>query len=151
MIRKITVALFAIFLLSGCTGSSSSSNYTEGECRARHIADFEQNVGNIVYFALNSSTLSSEGQATLARQAEWLNGHGLFNATVEGHCDERGTREYNVALGEKRAAAVHAFLTAQGVDASRLDTISYGKERPAVMGSNEAAWAQNRRGVTSLR
>ncbi len=149
MIKKIAIALCAAALLSGCTGGRT--HYNEGACRTKHIADFEQNVGNKVYFALNSAALSAESQGTLTKQAEWLNDHELFNATVEGHCDERGTKEYNIALGEKRAAAIHGFLTSQGVEANRLDTISYGKERPAVVGNNKAAWDQNRRGVTALR
>ena len=85
------------------------------------------------------------------RQAAWLGQYGNYAITVEGHCDERGTREYNLALGERRANAVRNYLVAQGVDPNRIQTISYGKERPEIADSNELAWAQNRRGVTVLQ
>ncbi|MDE2336040.1 MAG: peptidoglycan-associated lipoprotein Pal [Alphaproteobacteria bacterium] len=109
--------------------------------------DLVVNVGDRVFFATNKYDLSPEGRATIEKQAQWLKQYPSINVTIEGHCDERGTREYNLALGEKRAISVRNYLVALGIDASRLQTISYGKERPAVMGSNPAAWAQNRRGV----
>jgi peptidoglycan-associated lipoprotein len=146
MIKKIAVALFAIVLLSGC--SSSRGKYGDNN---KHTAEFEKTIGDRVLFKLDSSDITSEGQSTLTRQAEWLKDHKLFNMTIEGHCDERGTREYNIALGERRANAVKSFLIEHGVSAERIDTISYGKERPAVIGDNEAAWSQNRRGVTAIR
>ena len=91
-----------------------------------------------------------EAQRTLELQAEWLNKYPNVSITIAGHCDERGTREYNLALGERRANAVKSYLVALGVDSSRLSTISYGKERPAVLGSNDSSWAQNRRSVTEV-
>ena len=103
-----------------------------------------------VFFDFDSSILSGEGQETLHKQATYLRRKGL-SATIEGHCDERGTREYNIALGERRAAAAKNYLVSLGVPASHLQTISYGKERPAVTGSDEAAWAQNRRADISYR
>jgi peptidoglycan-associated lipoprotein len=112
--------------------------------------DFQVAAGNTVYFGFDKYDLSSDAQAVLRRQAQWLNTYGNVTVTVEGHCDERGTREYNLALGERRATAVKNYLVALGVSASRIQTISYGKERPAVLGSNEAAWAKNRRAVTVL-
>jgi peptidoglycan-associated lipoprotein len=112
--------------------------------------DFEVAAGNTIYFAFDKYDLSSDAQATLRRQAEWLNTYGNTTVTVEGHCDERGTREYNLALGDRRANSVKNYLVALGVSASRIQTISYGKERPAVLGSNEAAWAKNRRAVTVI-
>jgi peptidoglycan-associated lipoprotein len=112
--------------------------------------DFEVAAGNTVYFAFDKYDLSSDAQAVLRRQAQWLNTYGNTTITVEGHCDERGTREYNLALGERRANSVKNYLVALGVSASRIQTISYGKERPAVLGSNEAAWAKNRRAVTVI-
>jgi peptidoglycan-associated lipoprotein len=87
----------------------------------------------------------------LERQAAWLKKHGKLSITVEGHADERGTREYNLALGERRANSVKNYLTSLGVAAKRIETISYGKERPAVMGSNESSWSQNRRSVTVVK
>ena len=95
--------------------------------------------------------MSSESTKSLDFQAKWLKKYDETKAVVAGHCDERGTREYNLALGERRAQAVKDYLISKGVKSSRVETISYGKERPAVMGSNEAAWAQNRRGVTTIK
>jgi peptidoglycan-associated lipoprotein len=112
--------------------------------------EFAQVVGDRVFFDFDKSAIKPEGQTTLQRQADWLKKYANFTVTIEGHCDERGTREYNLALGERRATAVRNALVALGIPANRMKTISYGKERPAVLGSNEAAWAQNRRGVTVL-
>jgi peptidoglycan-associated lipoprotein len=110
--------------------------------------DFQQNVGDRVFFAFDHSDITPEGQATLQRQADWLKKYGNVTITVEGHCDDRGTREYNLALGERRAAAAKKVLVALGVPANRVSTISYGKERPIVVGDNEQAWAQNRVGIS---
>ncbi|WP_114394531.1 peptidoglycan-associated lipoprotein Pal [Oleisolibacter albus] len=112
--------------------------------------DFVVNVGDRVFFGFDRYDLTPEATATLDRQAAWLKQYQNVTITVEGHADERGTREYNLALGERRATAVKNYLVALGVDTARVQTISYGKERPAVLGSNEAAWAQNRRGVTVI-
>ena len=97
------------------------------------------------------STIREDGRKTLAKQAEWLKQYTNYPITIEGHCDERGTREYNLALGERRANAVRQYLVAQGVPAARLKTISYGKERPEVVGSDEGAWARNRVAITALQ
>ncbi|HLJ63737.1 MAG TPA: peptidoglycan-associated lipoprotein Pal [Stellaceae bacterium] len=112
--------------------------------------DFAQNVGDRVFFDYDRSDIKSEGRTTLQRQAAWLKQNSQYTLTIEGHCDERGTREYNLALGQRRAAAVRKALIALGVSSKRISVISYGKERPAVNESNEQAWAQNRRGVTVL-
>jgi peptidoglycan-associated lipoprotein len=112
--------------------------------------DFQQNVGDRVFFDFDKSDIKPEGRTVLQRQADWLKKYPNVTVTVEGHCDERGTREYNLALGERRASAVKKMLVALGVATNRVSTISYGKERPAVVGSTEAAWAQNRRGVTVI-
>ena len=101
-----------------------------------------------VYFDTDRYNIDSEDAAALATQAQWLMRYPAKTATIEGHCDERGTREYNLALGERRANAAKTYLASLGVDASRLNTVSYGKERPAAMGSDEASWAKNRRAVT---
>ena len=103
-----------------------------------------------VYFGTDEYSLDQATQVTLAAQARWLIANPSVRASIEGHCDERGTREYNLALGERRANAAKDFLISQGVPAGRLTTISWGKERPAAMGSNEEAWAQNRRAVTVI-
>jgi peptidoglycan-associated lipoprotein len=113
--------------------------------------DFYVNVGDRVFFGFNKSEITSKAASVLKRQAAWLQKYGSKKIVVEGHCDERGTREYNLALGERRANAVREHLISLGVSAARIETISYGKERPAVVGSNESAWAQNRRGVTLVR
>ncbi|MCJ9427610.1 peptidoglycan-associated lipoprotein Pal [Kordiimonas sp. A6E486] len=100
-----------------------------------------------VFFQYDSSELTAHAQDTLRKQADWLKHYPQIKVQVQGHCDERGTREYNLALGERRATAVKNYLVALGVPASRLSTISYGKERPAVVGNGEQFWSQNRRGV----
>lgn len=154
---KLGATLSAIFLLAACetpddganTGDSAGGNGMHG------LADSNGNilapgVGDRVFFALDSSAITPEGMATLESQAQWLKSNGSMNVTVEGHCDERGTREYNLALGERRASAARNYLVNQGVAASRITTISYGKERPATVGSNESAWGQNRRAVTVI-
>jgi len=105
------------------------------------------NVGDRVFFDFDKSDLKPEARATVEALAAWMTNYPATTITIEGHCDERGTREYNLALGERRANSVRDYLVALGVDSGRLSTISYGKERPAVLGSNEEAWAQNRRGV----
>jgi peptidoglycan-associated lipoprotein len=112
--------------------------------------DLEASAGDRVFFAFDRSDITPEAQQILARQADWLRRYPNVSVTIEGHCDERGTREYNLALGERRAQAVKNVLVASGIPASRVSTISYGKERPIVVGSNEEAWAQNRVAITTV-
>ena len=112
--------------------------------------DFIINVGDRIFFSYESFDLDADAQETLQLQAAWLKQHQEITVTIEGHCDERGTREYNLALGEKRAQAAKNYLIALGVDVSRVSTISYGKEMPAVVGSNDDAWNQNRRSVAVI-
>ncbi len=112
--------------------------------------DLAQTAGDRVFFEFDRSDITSEAQQILQRQASWLQHYPNVSVTIEGHCDERGTREYNLALGERRAAAVKNVLVAAGIPASRISTISYGKERPIVVGSNEEAWAQNRVAITTV-
>ncbi|MEQ8585358.1 MAG: peptidoglycan-associated lipoprotein Pal [Thalassobaculaceae bacterium] len=112
--------------------------------------DFVVNVGDRVFFAFDSSALDAEARTTLERQAFFLRKYPSVSVTVEGHCDERGTREYNLALGERRASAARDYLVSLGIDPSRINTISYGKERPVNPASTEQAWAENRRGVTVI-
>lgn len=134
---------------AGAAGAGSTRGLrADGTAIPGTQADLEQNVGDRVFFAYDSSVLTAEGQATLERQAAWMKQHGSVNVTIEGHCDERGTREYNIALGERRANAAKNFLVNLGVDSSRVSVVSYGKERPAVLGSTESSYAQNRRAVT---
>lgn len=103
---------------------------------------------NVIYFDTDKYDIDSEDVAALQAQAAWLQRYPNTTATIEGHCDERGTRDYNLALGERRANAAKNYLVSLGIDASRLRTVSYGKERPVALGSDEAAWAQNRRAAT---
>lgn len=112
--------------------------------------DLVLNVGDRVFFAFDSSEIRPTAREVLDRQAAWMAQYPQNRLVIEGHCDERGTREYNLALGERRANAVRQYLISRGVAANRLSTISYGKERPVAFGNNEAAWAQNRRGVSVL-
>ncbi|MBS0281279.1 MAG: peptidoglycan-associated lipoprotein Pal [Proteobacteria bacterium] len=112
--------------------------------------DFKVNVGDTVHFALNQYNIEDADKGTLSKQAAWLARYPSVRLTVEGHADERGTREYNLALGARRANAVKEFLVAQGVAAGRLETVSYGKERPICTESNEDCWSQNRRGVSVI-
>lgn len=112
--------------------------------------DFIANVGDRVFFDFDRYTLRADARASLDKQVAWLKQYPAYSITVEGHADERGTREYNLALGERRANSVKEYLVGNGLPANRVKTISYGKERPIALGSNEAAWSQNRRGVTVL-
>jgi len=151
--------LSAVFLLAACEtapqgaggaggAGSNAMGGAGGSARAGSQEDLAANVGDRVFFAFDSSSLSDEAQKTLERQATWLKQYPNVNVTIEGHCDERGTREYNLALGERRADAAKKYLVSLGVKSSRVSTISYGKERPAVVGHDESAWSQNRRAVT---
>ena len=130
--------------------SSSSTGAVSTSPAPGSREEFVAEVGDRVFFGFDKYDLSSEARTTLERQAFWLRKYPSATVTIEGHCDERGTREYNLALGERRASAAKDYLIALGVDASRVSTISYGKERPVAFGSNDEAWAQNRRGVTTV-
>lgn len=112
--------------------------------------DFTVNIGDTVHFDYNMYAITDEDRSILQRQAAWLQKYPGVRLSIEGHCDERGTREYNLALGARRAHAVKEYLISLGVTPARLDTISYGKERPICTESNEACWAQNRRGVSVI-
>lgn len=113
-------------------------------------AYFSASVGDTVNFLVDQSTLSDSARATLSGQAQWLNSHSNYAAIIEGHADEQGTREYNLALGARRASAAQEFLISQGVSASRLRTVSYGKERPLAVCSTEDCYFKNRRAVTVI-
>ncbi len=159
MLKKFMCLMAVLAMVSACdtTGDNNGDGSAnggagnglgKGAARPGTQEDLVVNVGDRVFFGYDKSDLSSEAQATLDRQAAWLKKYSSSKVTLEGHADERGTREYNIALGERRATAAKNYLVAAGISASRVETISYGKERPAVVGSNEAAWAQNRRAVT---
>jgi peptidoglycan-associated lipoprotein len=162
---KIVMAISAALLLAACsskpaeTGSGTSTGTTTSTTTSTvpqgaqpgSVDDFKTNVGDRVFFGTDRYDLTAEAQAELQKQATWLKTYPQYRFVIEGHCDERGTREYNLALGERRATAARNYLVALGIDAGRMQTISYGKERPAVLGSDEAAWAQNRRDVIVLQ
>jgi peptidoglycan-associated lipoprotein len=130
------------------TGASTGAGTTTGP-RKGSQEDFVASVASDrVFFALDQYDIDAEDQATLQSQAAWLQQNPTVRVTIEGHADERGTRDYNIALGERRANAAKNYLASLGIAPSRITTVSYGKERPAALGSDEAAWAQNRRAVT---
>ena len=137
---------------SSTTAAGTASSSPSTSTTATQMSDAEKlaQVGNTVYFGFDSSELAGEAQATLDRQAAFLNVNPTMVVIIEGHADERGTREYNLALGDRRAVAVRDYLLAKGLNAARVRTVSYGNERPTVSGSNEESWAKNRRAATAL-
>ncbi len=154
----LIVAFVAGLALAGCASKQTPNSAAElGLGAGSGIAatpgssqDFTVNVGDRIFFDTDSSVIRADAQQTLARQAQWLNQYGNYGITVEGHADERGTREYNLALSARRAAAARDYLVAQGVQGNRIRTISYGKERPVAVCDDISCWSQNRRGVTVL-
>ena len=159
MMGRIKFILMALVFLGACatdpgtdSGPVSSAPPASSAGPAASSAEyFNQLVGNSVYFELDKYELNNSAEITLRGQASWLNQNPSRNIVVEGHCDERGTREYNLGLGERRANAVRDYLTSLGVAPSRIRTISYGKERPVCVGSNEDCWSKNRRSVSVVK
>jgi peptidoglycan-associated lipoprotein len=154
---KIVALIAGAFLLAACTGNTTSTSTDTSSVSAAAVAgsyeDFMANVGargDHVYFAFNRYDLNVTSQDTLRRQANWLQMHPAAQISISGNCDERGTREYNLALGARRANSAKDFLVSLGVDPARVSTISYGKEQPECLASNEECWAINRNGVTSV-
>ena len=160
---KITTfaALAAVTLLGACaskhtdstgtTGAGYSGTPSTGSIVPGSQEDLVANVGDRIFYEFNKSTLTDEAQGTLDKQANWLAKYPNVRVQVAGNADDRGTEEYNLALGNRRANAARDFLTAKGVSTSRISTISYGKDRPTALGDNEQAWAQNRNAITSVR
>jgi peptidoglycan-associated lipoprotein len=149
---KILAVFSAVLLLTACETAPGANGGANGGGAGAvdgtgSTGQLAAGVGDRVFFDTDSSVINAEGQATLQKQAEWIKSSSK-SVTVEGHCDERGTREYNLALGERRATAAKNYLVSLGVPARSIQTVSYGKERPAVVGSDESAWSQNRRAVT---
>ena len=147
-LRNIFLIIFATLALSACSTakkSQTSGDVYTGNDTVEYLAS---GVKDRVFFATNKSSLTSASRETLRKQANYLRKNKNLNVTVEGHADERGTREYNLALGDRRANAAKDYLMSQGISSNRVTTISYGKERPVKSGSNDTAWAQNRRSVT---
>lgn len=178
MLNRLLLLSSFIFLLSNCSGVGVQDEFEDDfeefviEDQPQDQQDFEVvqdeesaveineqvqqeieevEVADRVFFALDKSDLDNDARSVLNLQAEWLKSDDSIKVTIEGHCDERGTREYNIALGERRALSVKNYLVSKGVDPARIETISYGKERPEFVGSGEEIWAKNRRGVTVVR
>ncbi|WP_157016513.1 peptidoglycan-associated lipoprotein Pal [Mesorhizobium xinjiangense] len=150
------IALFAALTVAGCASKNNVPNNAAdlglGSATPGSTQEFTVNVGDRIFFDTDSSVVRADAQQTLAKQAQWLKQYPNYSpVTIEGHADERGTREYNLALGARRAAAARDFLVSQGIAASRLKTISYGKERPVAVCDNISCWSQNRRAVTVLQ
>jgi len=148
-------AKFAAVILAGLAIAGCAKHDEQGAMAAAAAApgsqqDFVVNVGDRVFFDTDSSELSDQARATLDKQAQWLNNYNRYAFTIEGHADERGTREYNIALGARRAETVREYLASRGVSAQRMRTISYGKERPVALCNDISCWSQNRRAVTVL-
>lgn len=148
---KFVGAVAALALLAACSEPAPAPAPVSSGPVPGSQEDLVANVGDRVFFDLNRSNLRSDARTTLDRQAAWLAKWDKNNVQIAGNCDERGTREYNLALGQRRANAARDYLVAKGVAAARITTISYGKERPIALGSNEQAWAQNRNATTSVR
>ena len=153
---KIALALVAAMAAAACSknpdadGANGLGAGGAGIATPGSLKDFATNVGDRVFFDSDSSDLTAASQATLDKQARWLQQYGRYTITVEGHADERGTREYNIALGQRRAEVTKNYLAAKGIPASRMHTISYGKERPVAVCDDISCWSQNRRAVTVL-
>lgn len=154
--NPVAIALVAMLAVAGCANKNTPNNAADlglggaGSAAPGSSQDFTVNVGDRIFFDTDSTVIRADAQQTLSRQAQWLGQYSNYAITVEGHADERGTREYNLALGARRAAAARDFLVARGVPANRIRTISYGKERPVAVCDDISCWSQNRRSVTVL-
>ena len=155
--NPVVVALAMTLALAGCASKKNLPNNAgelglggAGAATPGSTQDFTVNVGDRIFFDTDSSSVRADAAATLDRQAQWLQQYPNYAITVEGHADERGTREYNLALGARRAAVTRDYLASRGVPASRMKTISYGKERPVAVCDDISCWSQNRRAVTVL-
>ena len=157
MNMKLLGALMAIGLLAGCANSNTGTTAGTGGAAVASgpvpgsQEDLVANVGDRVFFAFDSSKLSTEAQGTLDRQAGWLAKYPQVSVQIAGNCDDRGTEEYNLALGQRRANSARDYLVAKGTSSARISTISYGKDRPTALGDDEQAWAQNRNAITSVK
>jgi peptidoglycan-associated lipoprotein len=152
MIRgvKFAAVVMATLAIAGCAKNADQNAAMAGAAAPGSQQDFVVNVGDRVFFETDSSELTDQARATLDKQAQWLGNYNRYSFTVEGHADERGTREYNIALGARRAETVREYLISRGIPAQRMRTISYGKERPVALCNDISCWSQNRRSVTVL-
>jgi peptidoglycan-associated lipoprotein len=145
---KFAAVILAGLMIAGC--AKQQVDQTSSAAAPGSQQDFVVNVGDRVFFETDSSELTEPARASLDKQAQWLNNYNRYAFTIEGHADERGTREYNIALGARRAQTVREYLTSRGIAAQRMRTISYGKERPVAVCDDISCWSQNRRAVTVL-
>jgi len=146
---RLAALLAAALAITACANQQAQNAQT-GAATPGSQQDFVVNVGDRVFFTTDSTELSPQARATLDKQAQWLNNYSQYTFTIEGHADERGTREYNLALGARRAQAARDYLISRGIAANRMRTISYGKERPVAVCNDISCWSQNRRAVTVL-
>jgi peptidoglycan-associated lipoprotein len=147
----IIATLIAGLAVSACANKAATDSLASaGVATPGSQQDFVVNVGDRVFFESDSSELTMQSRSTLDKQAQWLQQYGNYTFTIEGHADERGTREYNIALGARRAQAVRDYLASQGIQPNRMRTVSYGKERPVAVCNDISCWSQNRRAVTVL-
>ncbi|MFY9759692.1 MAG: peptidoglycan-associated lipoprotein Pal [Xanthobacteraceae bacterium] len=147
---KFVAVIMAVLAIAACAKKDDQSAMGGASAAPGSQQDFVVNVGDRVFFDTDSSELSDQARATLDKQAQWLNNYNRYSFTIEGHADERGTREYNIALGARRAETVREYLISRGIAATRMRTISYGKERPVALCNDISCWSQNRRAVTVL-
>jgi peptidoglycan-associated lipoprotein len=158
VMRVARSARFAIAIVAALTAAACANKNNElaggfgagGAATPGSQQDFVVNVGDRVFFESDSTELTAQGRGTLDRQAQWLQTYNRYSFTIEGHADERGTREYNFGLGARRSDAVRSYLASRGIDPARMRTISYGKERPVAVCNDISCWSQNRRAVTVL-
>ena len=149
---RIAAVLAAALAISACAKSAEEGTQANaaGQATPGSQQDFVVNVGDRVFFETDQTELTPQSRATLDKQAQWLTNYAQYSFTIEGHADERGTREYNIALGARRAQSVRDYLVSRGIQATRMRTISYGKERPVAVCNDISCWSQNRRAVTVL-
>ena len=147
---KLAAVLAVALSMGACANKNVGTDAMASAATPGSQQDFVVNVGDRVFFESDQTDLSPQAIATLEKQAQWLQTYNRYTFTIEGHADERGTREYNIALGARRAQSVRSFLTSRGIDQSRMRTISYGKERPVAVCNDISCWSQNRRAVTVL-
>jgi peptidoglycan-associated lipoprotein len=146
---RLAVLCVAFLAIAGCSKKNTPVlDANGGSATPGSVAEFQTVVGDRIYFLVDQSNLTSEAQDTLSKQAEWLKRYSNVTVQVEGHADERGTREYNIALSARRATVTREFLAAQGIEPNRITTIAFGKERPVALCDAESCWSQNRRAVT---
>jgi peptidoglycan-associated lipoprotein len=147
---KLAAVLAVALSMGACANKNLGMDANASAATPGSQQDFVVNVGDRVFFESDQTDLSPQAAATLDKQIQWLQTYPRYQFTIEGHADERGTREYNIALGARRAQSVKAYMTAHGIDQSRMRTISYGKERPVAVCNDISCWSQNRRAVTVL-